>query len=99
MRKVLVNKDGLAINAIEIEDGANWTPPDGCKLLDKSSSDKMNIGDTLIGNNIVKALIPTEDTSETDELEKIISKISDKNVQVIIRKIQDRGILPKASKE
>jgi hypothetical protein len=47
MRKVLVDKDGLVINAIEIEDGADWQPPEGHRLLSKQDSDLADIGDEV----------------------------------------------------
>lgn len=58
MRKVLVDKNGLVVNAIEIGEEANWTPPEGCSLLSLARSKQADIGDTWDGNKIVKAVIP-----------------------------------------
>ena len=54
MRKVLVNKDGLVVNAIEIEDGANWQPPKEHTLLTATKSKGIDIGDTWDGLKVTK---------------------------------------------
>lgn len=59
MRKAVVDKTGLVINAIEIEEGSKWQPPEGCYLLDEKISETANIGDTWDGTKIIKALKPT----------------------------------------
>tara|TARA_Y100000310_G_C20334427_1_gene646796 strand:- start:78 stop:296 length:219 start_codon:yes stop_codon:yes gene_type:complete len=54
MRKAVVDRNGVVANAIEIEDGASWTPPKGAKLLNKSQSDQADIGDKVVGSTLIK---------------------------------------------
>ncbi len=54
MRKVLVNKDGLVVNAIEIEEGADYTPPEGHTLFSEKISEVADIGDFLKDNVLTK---------------------------------------------
>ena len=76
MRKVLVRKDdGLVVNAIEIEEDANWKPTDRHYLLNKKNSDLCEIGDTWDGKKAIKPILPepeeTEPVLTKDELKKI----------------------------
>ena len=51
MRKALTRDfDGLVVNVIEIEDGANWTPPVGHYLRDAGNASP---GDTWDGTKYV----------------------------------------------
>jgi len=54
MRRVLVDKDGLVINAIEIEEGSSWSPPEGHTLLTSVKSKGIDIGDTWDGIKVTK---------------------------------------------
>jgi hypothetical protein len=38
MRKAIVDSAGLVINVIEVESGANWTPPADCTAVDAPDS-------------------------------------------------------------
>ena len=55
MKKSVVRKsDGVVVNIIEIEDGANWEPPEGCELMDGGE-----IGDVWDGVKFTKAALPS----------------------------------------
>lgn len=60
MRKVVVNKEGLIINAIEIEENANWKPPEDCLLLPEVASRTCDIGDTWnkATRRVLKPILP-----------------------------------------
>jgi hypothetical protein len=45
----------IVINVIELEDGANWTPPEGTEL---APQDNGNIGDTWDGTQFVPPPAP-----------------------------------------
>lgn len=47
----------VVINAIELEDGANWSPPSGTEL---APQDDGNIGDTWDGTQFVPPPPPPE---------------------------------------
>lgn len=50
MRKAVVKQaTGLVINVIEVEEGANWSPPEGCILMDGGE-----IGDMWDGKQFIK---------------------------------------------
>jgi len=52
MRKAVVRQsDGFVENTIELEEGANWQPPDGCILIDAIDGSP---GDTWDGTKFVK---------------------------------------------
>lgn len=53
MRKALIDGQGLVLNVIEIEPDANWSPPEGCVLMDGGE-----IGDTWDGTKFVKPELP-----------------------------------------
>jgi len=54
-RRALVRQsDGLVINAIELEEGSNWSPPIGHILLDATISQRTDIGDTWDGLKVTK---------------------------------------------
>jgi len=54
-RRALVRQsDGLVINVIELEEGANWSPPTGYILLDATISQTTDIGDTWDGLKVTK---------------------------------------------
>lgn len=56
MRKAVIRQlDGFVDNVIEIEDGANWYPPDGCFLIDGGDGSP---GDTWDGIKFVKPELP-----------------------------------------
>ena len=57
MRKALVDSDGLVLNTIVIEDGANWSPPDGCILVDATNAG--GPGDTWDGKQFVETIKST----------------------------------------
>ena len=66
MRKALVDSDGLVLNTIVIKDDANWSPPDGCTLVDAQSGG--SIGDTWDGKRFVgtTADIPRKKSRKAD---------------------------------
>lgn len=56
MRKAVVrDTDGFVENIIEIEEGADWQPPEGCYLIDAGDGSP---GDTWDGEKFVKPELP-----------------------------------------
>jgi hypothetical protein len=51
MRKAVVRPNGFVENVIEIEDDANWSPPDGCYLI--NALDSGSPGDTWDGTKFI----------------------------------------------
>jgi len=50
-------------NVIVLEDGANWAPPEGTKIVQLVGN--FGIGDTWDGSTFVKVIVPViEDSSE-----------------------------------
>ena len=41
MKHAIINSDGLVVNVIELEDGSDWTAPEGCQNV---QSDEAQIG-------------------------------------------------------
>ena len=77
MRKALVRQsDGYVVNVIEIEEGANWQPPDGCYLIDAGDSSP---GDTWDGARFVKPELPSPELPRDvlAEIDEIKAKIAD----------------------
>ncbi len=62
MRKVVVDKDGKVVNAIEIEEGVEIPLPDGHSLLSETASKGADIGDSWNGASITKPVIIQEPT-------------------------------------
>lgn len=58
MRKALFETaTGLVVNIIVLEDGANWTPLEGCEVVDAETVG--GVGDTWDGQHFVAASEPT----------------------------------------
>jgi hypothetical protein len=78
MRKAVVrNSDGFVINVIEIEDGANWKPPDDCYLVDAEKDGSP--GDTWDGKKFIKPEPPPSPTdwqAEFDTATTVTKKIN-----------------------
>ena len=55
-RKAIVDSKGLVVNVIVIEDGANWSPPDGCVLVAAETGG--GVGDTWDGKRFVVPVEP-----------------------------------------
>lgn len=51
----------VVVNVIELEDGANWTPPNGLELAPQHDG---GIGDTWDGAQFVKPLDPVDETQQ-----------------------------------
>ena len=73
MRKALVDSKGLVVNVIVIEDGANWSPPDGCILVDATNAG--GPGYTWDGRKFVAPLAPAPAAPTVEDRMKVIEVI------------------------
>lgn len=76
MRKLVINDaTGLVVNAIEIEDGAAYTPPSGQSLVDAGTEgnpgDTYNSGTITAASATVLTTKPQEWAAATTQAEKI----------------------------
>lgn len=79
MRKAVVGlASGKVVNVIEIEEGAKWSPPEGCALMDGGE-----IGDTWDGKKFIKPEIaepvpPRDLAKEIDDLKARVDELDKK---------------------
>jgi len=85
MRKALVNKAGLIVNVIEIEEETDWKPPKGWKLLSEEQSATANPGDSWDGKNIIPKESPESALVVRDipvELDDIKERVNDLETRI-----------------
>lgn len=81
MRKAVVRQsDGLVTNVIEIEQGTDWQPPQGCVLVDAKDAGP---GDTWDGMKFIKPELPPPEpprdlAAEIDELRARVEELEKK---------------------
>jgi hypothetical protein len=80
MRKAVVREsDGFVVNVIEIEEGANWKPPEGCYLIDAERDGSP--GDTWDGKQFIKpepapVATPIDWQAEFDSATTVTKKVN-----------------------
>jgi len=82
MRRAVVREiDNLVINVVEVEEGGNWKPPDGCYLVD--AVNEGSPGDTWDGKKFIRLVLPVSEpvrdlAAEIDALKARVEKLERK---------------------
>jgi len=71
MRKVLIDSNNNVVNVILIEEGANWSPPEGHTLIDDGPNAEP--GGTWDGTRFTLTLQPPRVRTRLDDLRDILT--------------------------
>ena len=71
MRKAII-KDGIVVNTIEIDEGANWAPPKDCLLVETDTGSR---GDIWDNGKFIKPEPIERELSPLEALEKRIIEL------------------------
>lgn len=72
MRKALIAPNGFVVNIIELENDAEWTPPDGHEIV---NADGGTIGDTWNGSQFVPPPMLPEPVPQVVSRQQIMSAL------------------------
>lgn len=73
MKHAIINSDGLVVNVIELEDGVEWTPPEG---MENIQSDTAEIGWSYAGGIFTAPVIMPPTKTVEEQKTELLSNIA-----------------------